>query len=59
MTAGVLFGGVLGIWFWMRLLPVPPALDDPFSRGRWAMIAIHIALIVAGLALAATSLLPA
>ena len=59
MTAGVLFGGVLGIWFWLRLLPVPPTLDDPFSRGRWAMIAIHIALIVVGLALAAMSLLPA
>jgi hypothetical protein len=59
MTAGVLFGGILGIWVWLRLLPVPPVLDDPFSRGRWAMIAIHIALIVVGLALASTSLLPA
>jgi hypothetical protein len=58
MTAGVLLGGFLGIWFWMRLLPVPPALDNPFSRGRWALIAVHIALIIVGLGLAATSLLP-
>jgi hypothetical protein len=57
MTAGVLLGGVLGIWFWLRLLPVPRALDDPFSSGRWALIAVHVALIVLGLVLAATGLL--
>jgi hypothetical protein len=51
MTAGVLLGGVLGIWFWLRLLPVPRALDNPFSSGRWAQIWEHVALIVLGLAL--------
>jgi hypothetical protein len=51
MTAGVLLGGVLGIWFWLRLLPVPRALDDPFSAGRWALIWVHVGLIVLGLAL--------
>jgi hypothetical protein len=57
MTAGVALGGILGIWFWFRLLPVPPGLDDPYSAGRWALIAMHVALIVAGMALAATAFL--
>jgi hypothetical protein len=56
MTAGVALGGLLGIWFWFRLLPVPPALDDPYSTGRWALIGLHIALIVVGMVLAATAL---
>jgi hypothetical protein len=50
-TAGILFGSVLGIWFWFRLLPVPPALDDPFSPWRWGLVATHVTLVVAGLAL--------
>ena len=50
-TAGVLMGGALGLWFWFRLAPVPRFLDDPFSPGRWALVAAHIALIVVGLAL--------
>ncbi|HEX6210392.1 MAG TPA: hypothetical protein VF136_06425 [Methylomirabilota bacterium] len=56
VTAGVALGGVLGLWFWYRLLPVPAALDDPYSRGRWALIGIHVALITLGLLLAATGL---
>jgi hypothetical protein len=56
ITAGVLFGGVMGLWFWYRLLPVPASLDDPSSPGRWALIAVHVALIVVGLAFAATAL---
>lgn len=50
-TAGVLMGGALGLWFWFRLAPVPRFLDDPFGPGRWALVVVHIALIVAGLAL--------
>lgn len=57
MTAGVSLGGLLGTWFWFRLLPVPSALDDPYAPGRWALIGAHIALIVLGMALAATALL--
>jgi hypothetical protein len=53
VTSGVLVGGTLGLWFWFRLFPVPPALRDPFSRGRWALIGIHLALVAAGLALLA------
>lgn len=53
VCAGVLIGGVLGGWFWFRLLPVPDALNDPFSAGRWALIALHVTLIVAGLILVA------
>jgi len=55
-TAGILLGGVLGIWFWYRLAPVPTRLDDPFSRGRWILIGVHVTLIVAGLAMIGTSL---
>ena len=57
MTAGILLGGALGLWFWYRVLPVPRALDDPFSAGRIALIGVHVALIVAGAALASTGLL--
>ncbi len=51
VTGGVLFGGVLGAWFWFRWAPVPIALIQPFSRGRWALISVHVSLIVAGLVL--------
>jgi hypothetical protein len=57
ITAGVLFGGMLGLWFWFRFLPVPRALHDPFSRGRLALIKAHVALIVGGMALVGTSLI--
>lgn len=58
ITAGVLLGSLLGLWFWYRLLPVPAALDDPYAGGRWALIGAHVTLIVVGLGLAATALLP-
>ncbi len=51
--AGVVMGGVLGGWFWFRWLPVPAQLNDPFSIGRWALIAVHAGLIVAGVVLVA------
>jgi hypothetical protein len=57
MTVGILLGGLLGLWFWFRFLPVPDGLDDPFSPGRIALIRVHIALIVAGLSLAALALI--
>jgi hypothetical protein len=53
ITAGVLVGGVLGSWFWYRLLPVPPALESPLAPGRWILIALHVALVLAGVALVA------
>ena len=53
ITSGISLGGVLGLWFWFRLLPVPASLDDPFSAGRLALIGLHVALIVTGLPLAA------
>jgi hypothetical protein len=39
------------------VLPVPPALDDPFAPARWMLVVVHVALIVIGLALASTPLL--
>jgi len=56
VDAGVVLGGVLGLWFWYRWLPVPDALNDPNSRGRWALISLHVALIATGWLLAATLL---
>jgi hypothetical protein len=56
MTLGVGLGGALGLWLWFRLAPVPAALDDPLAPGRWVLIAVHVALVVAGWALAATAL---
>lgn len=50
-TVGVLFGGVLGAWFWYRWFPVPSFLDDPSAAGRSLLIGIHVASIVTGLAL--------
>lgn len=57
LTVGVLLGGLLGLWFWFRLAPVPEGLDDPFSRARMALIGVHVTLIVAGLSLAALALI--
>jgi hypothetical protein len=51
VAGGVLVGDMLGLWFWFRLFPVPPALRDPFSRGRWALVWLHVALVVSGLLL--------
>lgn len=53
ITGGILFGGLLGGWFWFRWFPVPASLDAPFSSGRWALIIAHVAMIVAGVALVA------
>ena len=53
MTAGIALGGLLGLWFWFRLLPVPDSLHDPFAPGRIVLIKVHIGLIVVGGLLAA------
>ena len=53
LTAGIALGGLLGIWLWFRVVPVPAALDDPESRGRWGLIGVHVTLVVAGWLLAA------
>lgn len=57
VTSGIAFGGFLGLWFWYRVLPVPRFLDDVESTGRWALIALHVGLIVVGWVIAATALL--
>ena len=56
LTSGILVGGVQGLWFWFRLLPVPRVLDAPFGPGRWALIGVHVALVAAGFAMAASAL---
>jgi hypothetical protein len=52
ITLGISLGGLMGLWFWFRLIPVPDVLDNPFSSARWTLIGLHVALIVVGLALA-------
>lgn len=51
ITAGVLLGGAMGLWFWFRWMPVPLKLADPFSPGRWAIIRLHVGLVVIGMVL--------
>ncbi len=57
LTAGILSGGALGIWFWLRWLPVPASLHAPFSPARWSLIGLHVALVVSGLVLISVSAL--
>lgn len=56
MTAGIVLGGLLGLWFWFRPLPVPTSLDDPFAPGRIMLIGAHVGLIVVGALLVALGL---
>ena len=51
LTAGILLGAGIGAWFWYRWLPVPKPLDAPFAPARWALIAVHVGLLVGGLLL--------
>ncbi len=51
ITAGILLGGLLGVWFWFRWLPVPRILDDPFGWPRVTLVGLHLALILVGAAL--------
>jgi hypothetical protein len=48
ITAGILLGGFLGVWFWFRWLPVPRILDDPFGWSRVALVGLHLALVLVG-----------
>jgi hypothetical protein len=45
---GISTGGMLGMWFWYRFLPVPYSLDDPYGTPRLSLLAIHIALVLIG-----------
>jgi hypothetical protein len=56
ITAGILIGGTMGMWFWFRWAPVPRILDDPFGWGRMTLVAVHIALILAGISLVVSNL---
>ncbi len=55
ITAGILLGGFLGVWFWFRWIPVPRILDDPFSWPRVALVGLHLALILVGAVLVMTA----
>jgi hypothetical protein len=56
ITAGILLGGTLGMWFWYRLVPVPYALSDPYGIPRIALVALHIALVLSGVVIVITSI---
>jgi hypothetical protein len=51
LTAGIMVGATLGSWFWYRWVPVPAALDAPFSSTRWLLVTLHAGLVVMGMAL--------
>jgi len=51
ITAAIWFGATLGMWLWFRWMPVPQALDDPFSTARLALIALHVGGVLTGIAL--------
>lgn len=56
ITAGILLGGFIGMWFWYRWLPVPRAFGDPFGVSRLALVAAHLGLVLAGMATVAAGL---
>jgi hypothetical protein len=51
ITAGILLGGTLGMWFWYRMMPVPYELSDPYGTPRIALVGLHIGLVLAGVAI--------
>ncbi len=55
IAVGLTIGGTAGIWFWMRWLPVPKPFDDPYGWPRLAVIGVHAALVVAGIAILAAT----
>ena len=55
LTAGILLGGTLGMWFWYRWMPVPRAFDDPYGTARMILVAIHIGLVLVGAAIVFTA----
>jgi hypothetical protein len=56
LLAGIGLGGVLGMWLWYRLAPVPVELRDPFGPARWRLIGVHVGLLVVGAVLASSPL---
>jgi len=56
MAVGILFGGLLGMWFWFRWFPVPRVFADPYGGPRISLIGVHIALVLAGAAMVARGL---
>jgi hypothetical protein len=56
ITLGILLGGTLGAWFWFRWFPVPRAFDDPYGVPRVALVGLHIALVLIGIAMVVTAL---
>ena len=55
LTAGILLGGTLGMWFWYRWIPVPRAFDDPYGAARMTLMAVHIGLVLFGAAIVFTA----
>lgn len=55
VAIGLLLGGGLGLWLWLGAFPAPEPLRDPRAPLRWVLIVIHVAPIVVGLTLLATT----
>ena len=54
ITGSIALGALMGMWLWFRWLPVPRDLEDPFSLQRLALVAVHVAGVLAGIVLVVT-----
>lgn len=55
LLAGLVLGGIQGAWFWSGVFSLPEAFRDPFARARMRLIALHVSLVVLGMALIAAA----
>jgi hypothetical protein len=56
LTVGIASGGLFGMWFWYRWIPVPLMFDDPYGMPRIGLVGIHVGLVLVGIAMVVTSL---
>ena len=55
VSTGIAMGGLMGAWFWFGWAPIPGPLSKHDGRPRTLLVAVHVLLVVSGLALLATS----
>ena len=51
LSVGLAFGGMLGAWLWFGWAPAPGLRAQPRHPLRLALVAVHVAIVLAGLAL--------
>ncbi|MGE0598107.1 MAG: hypothetical protein AB7P41_01610 [Dehalococcoidia bacterium] len=50
VAGGTSMGGLVGAWLWFAWAPIPAAFASPNARPRLALLTVHVAIIVAGIA---------